>query len=136
MPFQVERIPGKNIIIVRSNGKLRAEEAHDSYRAVAEILDTMEGIVYRITDVRRQTMTYQEMLQLVELAISGKPGSLVDPRVKNIWVGREYYALQARELFRERGLMIPLFASMEEALAAVEKMLENQSPPSTDDESG
>jgi hypothetical protein len=136
MPFQVERIPDKNIVIVRTDGGQHPEDAHYSYQAVAEILDTMEGTVYRIADVRGQTMTYEALLELVDLACRGKPGSLTDPRVKNIWVGREYYALRARELFQERGVLIPLFATMEEALEAVERMLENQSLPSTDADSG
>ena len=131
MPFQVTRVPNRNIIVLSAYGELTLEQIQEAYREIASLLNTMEGLVYRITDVSDQTMTYEEMLRIVDAAVNGDAGSLTDPRIKNVWVGDGYYPLKVRELLRDRGVTIPLFGTMDEAMSAVERMLDDQSPSPT-----
>ncbi|RMF80240.1 MAG: hypothetical protein D6737_08630 [Chloroflexi bacterium] len=120
MPVTVEQVGDEPIILVTVKGHLDVEIAKDTYRRVAEIADTIEGKIIRITDVREQETTFPEMIEIVKKAAgTGMAGSASDKRIMNVFVGRDAMARVARDLMSNEqhgGVQMPMFHTMEDAM--------------------
>ena len=122
MPATVEQLPGEPIVIVRVTGHLTVEVMRDVYRQIAAIADQIEPPLYRITDTRFREASFAEMMAIVKEASKGMPGTTTDPRIRNVFVGRDRIAMVGRDAYvnndPNRNAM-PIFESIEDALTYV-----------------
>jgi hypothetical protein len=119
---QVERVPGEPIIIITIQGHLDAHVMQDVYQQVAELARTIEGPVYRITDLRLTEVTLADMVEIIKDAGRGIPGSASDPRIVNVFVGKNHMSRFAADMLRLRrfgGVYSVLMNTLEDALAYV-----------------
>ena len=93
MSATVTRMPDEPIIVVTVDGHLDVEIARALYRQIAELAAQIDGPIYRITDVRKQECSFTEMMGVIKEASQGMAGTTSDPRITNIFVGREKMAM-------------------------------------------
>lgn len=119
----VEQLPGEPIIVVTVDGYLDVDSVRDIYEKVAEFASTIDGAVFRITDVRRQKTTFDEMQKIIAEASKGTAGTTSDPRIKNVFVGLNPHAMLARAKLAEQSgkisAQMKTFIMMEQALTYV-----------------
>lgn len=89
MPATVEKLPDEPIILVTVNGHFDIEVARGIYAEIARLAKQIEGKIYRITDLRKQTTSFSDTVQVVKEASQKLPGTTSDPRIVNIFVGRD-----------------------------------------------
>jgi hypothetical protein len=119
---QVERVPGEPIIIITIQGHLDAHVMRDVYEQVANLARTIEGPVYRITDLRLMEVTLADMAEIIKDAGKGVPGSASDPRIVNVFVGKSHMSRFAADMLRLRrfgSVYSVLMNTLEDALAYV-----------------
>jgi hypothetical protein len=122
MPVTVEKLPDEPIILVTAVGEVNAEIMRDAYKQIAAICETIEGPIYRITDVRKQVTTFAKMMQIVQKAATGEAGTTTDPRIRSVFVGRDYFTLVGRDMYNNPkygGQYMPVFDTIEAALEAI-----------------
>jgi hypothetical protein len=119
---QVERVPGEPIIIITVQGHLDAQVMRGIYQQGAELARTIQGPVYRITDLRLMEVTLADMVEIIRDANKGVPGSVSDPRIVNVFVGKSHMSQFAADMLRLRrfgGAYSVLMNTLEDALAYV-----------------
>jgi hypothetical protein len=126
MSVTVEKLPHEPIVIVTIIGQLNITMMREAYAQIATILDACQPPVYRITDARAQETSFADMLDIIKEASHGMPGTTTDPRVCNIFVGRDKFARLAREAYINTGHPIPLFDTLEDALTYIHHELSSQ----------
>ena len=100
MSASVEKMPDEPIIVVTIDGHLDVEIAREVYAQIAKFAESIEGPIYRITDVRKQEISFMEMMAVIKEASKGMPGTTSDQRITNIFVGREKMAMLARDVLK------------------------------------
>jgi len=122
--YTVAKVPDKPIIVVSVVGHFNVEMARAIYAKIAEIAATIEGPIYRITDIREERTSFADIIGVIKEASTGAAGSTTDPRIKNVFVGDERMARVARDaLVRQTGVPMPMFAKMEDAFAHINNEL-------------
>ena len=122
MTTQVERVPGEPIIIITIQGHLDAHVMRNVYQQAAELARTIEGPVYRITDLRLMEVTLADLVEIFKDASRGIPSSASDPRVVNVFVGKSHMSRFAADMLRLRrfgSAYSVLMNTLEDALAFV-----------------
>ena len=87
MPITVQRLPDEPFIVANCSGFLTREDFVGMFTQVNEMVQTMEGLVFRIADYRQAESSFMDILKTVQEATKGMPGSTADPRIQTIWVG-------------------------------------------------
>ncbi len=100
MSATVTKIPDEPIIVVTVDGHLDVEIARDVYAQIAALAQQIEGPIFRITDVRKQECSFMEMMAVIKEASQGATGTTSDPRITNIFVGRDKMAMLARDVLK------------------------------------
>lgn len=129
MPATVDRLPGEPIVVVTVTGHLTVEVMREVYRQIAKFADEIEPPIYRITDTRHREASFAEMMSIVKEAGKGMPGTTTDPRIRNVFVGRDKFAMIARDAYRNTNpekLSMPTFDNMEDALTYVRYEISRQ----------
>jgi hypothetical protein len=129
MPATVERLPNEPIIIVTVTGQLTVEVMRDVYRQIAEIADDVVPPLYRITDTRFREASFAEMMAIIKEASKGMPGTTTDPRIRNMFVGRDKMAMIGRDCYSNvtpQGNVMPMFETIEEALVYIRLEIDKQ----------
>lgn len=122
MSIKVERIPNKPIILLTSKGAMTVDDVLKAYEETAQLAGEMNGLIYRVVDVREQTTTFPEMMEIMKVVNQNTMGSPSDERIQTIYVGREKFAMMAREMFsRKTGRAFPIFETVEAAFDAISK---------------
>jgi hypothetical protein len=102
MPATVEKLPDEPIILVTIDGHLDVAIARQIYAEIAELAQDIEGKVYRITDLRKQTSSFMDTIGVVKEAAKGSPGTTSDPRITNVFVGHGKVAPTTLNLMRQK----------------------------------
>ena len=120
MPITVERLPDEPFIVANCSGFLTREDFVGMFIEVNAMVQTMDGLVFRIADYRLAESSFMDILKTVQEATKGMPGSTSDPRIQTIWVGTSQWIALARNFFQQQQfgtLHIPTFHNMEDAFA-------------------
>lgn len=120
MSVSVELFPDEPILLVTIEGHLDAPMVHELYGQIGELTEGMEAPIYRITDVRKLETSFAEVLGIIKEAMKDSPGTTTDPRIFNIFVGRDKMAMIARDMLRRINPdNHPLLDSIEDALTYI-----------------
>ncbi|MBZ0290079.1 MAG: hypothetical protein K8I30_20810 [Anaerolineae bacterium] len=120
MPIMVSQLPNEPIIVADCSGFLTREDFIGMFTQVNEMVQTMDGLIFRIADYRQAESSFMDILKTVQEATKGMPGSTADPRIQTIWVGTSQWIALARNFFQQQQfghLQIPTFHNMEDAFA-------------------
>jgi hypothetical protein len=121
MAYTIEKLPDEPIIILTVRDPLGTPAEHrKSHEEMVAVINTIEGNVYRITDMRELNINFADMLhRIAEEAKARSAGAMSDERIKGIVVGsHDMVRLGTQALSQQQygGLKIPLFERLEEAL--------------------
>lgn len=116
MPATVEQYGDESIIVLTFIGTINAEIVRDAFMQCAEIADTIEGMVYRISDIRQGEATFRDVLGVIAQVRARIPGASGDPRIKGVFVGTHPLAKLYADFLRQLGIQTPFFKTVEEAL--------------------
>lgn len=120
MPVTLERLEGEPIILVTVDGHLNGDMVRELYHNIGVIAQEIDGPVYRITDVRKLHTTFAELMGIMKEALKDSPGTTSDNNITNIFVGREKFALLARDMMKRANPdNHPLFDTIEDALTFI-----------------
>jgi hypothetical protein len=116
------RLPGEPIIVVKPALPVEQniEHVYTIDARCDQIASELGGPLYRIMDMRFADLAFSDILLFLDLEKEGRPGSLVDPRVRTLMVGHHpLLKIAARKTLQELDVTVPVFDSMDEALAYV-----------------
>ena len=119
MSVRVEKLPDQPVIILTYQGHMDVETVKSAFVQSAVIADTINGTVYRISDVRKGEGNFADVVNIIKAIRESALGSSADPKIKGIFVGghqmvRLYADILKQEQFGATN--IPFFKTMEEAL--------------------
>jgi hypothetical protein len=127
MPFRVERLNNKPIITTTwSEPADIAKEMPASWKEIDSQIGPGESEIYSITDLRELSISFSSIVSGMALQRGRMAGSASDPRIRSILVGAGVlWQVVSRAVRQVQGASIelPLFSTMEEALAHVNKKL-------------
>jgi hypothetical protein len=120
MGFTLVRLPDEPIIIVNIRLPIR-----DHREAIAQLDDTARRLIdecgcaiYSIVTIGDQDLTFSDILLFISEQRAGRSGSLLDLNVHVLLVGTHPLLASGVEHFqREFGIIVPLFATVDEAVA-------------------
>ncbi len=116
MPANVEQYGDESIIVLTFIGAINAEIVRDAFARCAEIANTIEGTIYRISDIRQGEATFRDVLGVIAHVRARVPGASGDPRIKGVFVGTHPLAKLYADFLRQFGIQTPFFKTVEEAL--------------------
>jgi hypothetical protein len=130
MSITVEKLPNEPIIVVTYGGKLNLEIVSDAFRKSAEIMDRLEGTVYRISDIRQGTGAFSKTMDIIHKIRQSQnvSGSTLDPRLKAVFVGSHILAQMYADILKQSeygSKEIPFFDDIDEALAYIRNDIAN-----------
>jgi hypothetical protein len=119
MSVKVERLPSEPIIVLTYQGHMDVETVTSAFIESAKLAEQIDGVVYRISDVRLGEGDFGDVMKIIVEIRKGIPGSTADPKIRGVFVGghqmvRLYADILKQEQFGATN--IPFFKSMEEAL--------------------
>ncbi len=122
MTVTTRRIPNEQIIVVTISNPFTAGDPTTGNRETARLLDENKGPVYRIEDLSSLDLPFSVLVQgMAEATHRSSEGSLNDPRAPRlIMVGSKpnhQMIVDSLKQAQYGGLNVPLFATVEEALA-------------------
>lgn len=128
MVFSVERLEGEAIIIFTLldgyDFELDTQAAHQE---IAKLTDQInQKPLYRITDFSQVTMSFTDLVLGLTSGTKAEPGSLADPRLRNLFVGNDdMVEFAAESLIQTQYGKIPtlVFTSKHEAVAYARALL-------------
>lgn len=123
----INKLPDEPIIIATyTKGQPPAEAIEEVIQYTAQLLDEVEGVIYRIEDLTEADMTFGDAVQVMGAVTKNRPGSARDPRVKTLLVGAGTLLDLSAKAFQQTqygGLQVPLYSSVEEALANARELI-------------
>jgi hypothetical protein len=123
MNFNIEKLPHEPIVICTMAATFDPANEYPAFWAqLGKAVQGLEGPIYRIPLVLDLDFNFGRMaVAIAEEARSGKPGSLGDPRIRNLLVSQAALAqLSIESLQQEQYGRLDntlLFSTVEEALA-------------------
>ena len=88
MPIYVEKLEDEPIIFLTLQAPLRLpEEMRSAIDEIAHMIEQFYGIYYRIVDVSDPDIRFNDIVMAIAESAKGKPGSMTDPRARNVYVG-------------------------------------------------
>ncbi|MEO8394349.1 MAG: hypothetical protein ABI700_15260 [Chloroflexota bacterium] len=119
MPVRVERLPNEPILIATLSGLVTEQDFFELYHLSSALIGMDGGAFYRISDLRAATSTFGDILKAIQKAAQEMPASLMDPQIQVTFVGENTWINLARDFFLKRGINLPVFLDMENALESV-----------------
>ncbi len=119
MPVKVERLPGEPILVMTYTGHMDVETVTKGFTESAKLAEQIDGVVYRISDVRLGEGDFGDVMKVIAEIRKGIPGSTADPKFRGVFVGgHQMVRLYADILKQEQfgATTIPFFKTMDEAL--------------------
>jgi hypothetical protein len=129
MSATVEQYGDESIILLTFVGTINAEIVRDAFAQCTEITETIEGTVYRITDIRQGEATFRDVLGVIAQVRARVPGASGDPKIKGVFVGAHPLAKLYADFLRQFGIQTPFFKTVEEALDYVRMELKRVPHP-------
>lgn len=130
MSVQVEKLPDLPVIILTYEGHMDVETVKSAFIQSAAIAATIDGIVYRISDVRKGEGSFADVVNIIKSIRESTLGSSADPKIKGVFVGGHQLARMYADFLKQEqfgSTAIPFFQTMEEALEYVQIELQNLS---------
>jgi hypothetical protein len=127
MPFYVEPLENDPIILitVMPPSDALSDPAH-IIQECAQLMAGMGGPIYRIADLSQMDLQFSEVAFTLNEERSGRPGSMTDPRVRNVFIGCQSMVQMAAKSAGQAqygGISVPVFASLDEAMAHIQSEL-------------
>lgn len=123
MPVKVEKLPDKPVIILTYQGHMDVETVKSAFSQSAAIAASIDGIVYRISDVRNSEGSFADVVNVIKAIRVNTVGSSADPKIKGVFVGNNQFARMYADFLKQQefGITnIPFFQTLEEALEYIE----------------
>jgi len=128
MPVKVEKLPDLPVIILTYEGHMDVETVKSAFAQSAVIAASLDGIVYRISDVRKSEGNFTDVVNVIKAIRVNALGSSADPKIKGVFVGNNQFARMYADFLKQEqfGITnIPFFQTLEEALGYI-KLDRNQ----------
>ena len=122
MSVQVTKLPNEPIIILTYEGLLDVETVKSAFQQSVELMQNIDGPVYRISDVRAgdaDERGFAELFKLIGQLRNGVAGSSADPRIHGVFVGGNQLARLYADFMRQNQFgsrLIPFYQTVDEAL--------------------
>ncbi len=123
MPVKVEKLPDLPVIILTYEGHMDVETVKSAFSQSAIIAASIDGIVYRISDVRNSEGGFTDVVNVVKAIRVNALGSSADPKIKGVFVGNNQFARMYADFLKQEqfGITnIPFFQTLEEALEYID----------------
>lgn len=120
MGFTIEWIPNEPILVVTGSGLLAMDDFVKMFAQVTQMIEGVEGPIYRISDYTTADTSFMDVMKAVKLAASHAPGSSFDPRLHTVFVGTSQWISLGRTALQQPqfgGIMVPTFVTLDDALA-------------------
>lgn len=123
MPVKVEKLPDLPIIVLTYEGHMDVETVKSAFSQSAVIAASLDGMVYRISDVRKSEGSFTDVVNVIKAIRVNAVGSSADPKIKGVFVGNNQFARMYADFLKQKqfGITnIPFFQTLEEALEYIE----------------
>lgn len=119
MAVTVEKMKDEPIIRATVTGNMTGQDAVEIFTRSAEILKTIKGHAFRITDVRKMDTNFADVMDMLKEASKGMPGSTTDPNLSVVMVGPHSLTRFFANAMRQGqfgSANVPVFQEMDDAL--------------------
>lgn len=119
MPIKVERLADLPCVIAVYEGMIKSQDVEELFDETVKLIPDIQGHYYRINDFRTAESTFADIVQMINTARGGRPGSTTDPNLTAIVVGTNEWGQMMRKYFgqeRYGALNIPFVHTLEEAI--------------------
>src|SRR5437868_3158522 len=119
MPVLVTQLPNEPIIVLTYEGAIDAETVKSAFHQSAELMASIGGAVYRISDVRLIQTDERIVVELFKLIVELRKditGSSADPRIHGVFVGDHHIARFYADFMRQNqfgGTLIPFYHTLD-----------------------
>ncbi|MBI1276728.1 MAG: hypothetical protein GC179_01235 [Anaerolineaceae bacterium] len=123
MPVNVEKLPNLPVIVLTYEGHMDVETVKSAFTQSVVIAVTIDGIVYRISDVRKGEGSFADVVNIIKSIRESALGSSADPKIKGVFVGGHQLARMYADFLKQEqfgSTAIPFFQTLEEALEYIE----------------
>lgn len=123
MSVHVEKLPDLPVIVLTYEGHMDVETVKSAFSQSAVIASSLDGVVYRISDVRNSEGNFTDVVNIIKAIRINALGSSADPKIKGVFVGNNQYARMYADILKQEefGITnIPFFKTLEEALEYIE----------------
>jgi hypothetical protein len=131
MPVTVEQLGDQPIIVATFTGFVDLPTVQEMFRRSAEFKSKLRTPFYRITDVTNIETSLKDLLDIVNEASQGIPGSSTDPDIKGMFVGTNKWVGLFQSTISEAeygSVSIPAFTSREDALNYISRQRDEAAP--------
>ena len=134
MPVLVTQLPNEPIIVLIYEGAIDAETVKSAFHQSAELMASIGGTVYRISDVRLIQTDERIVVELFKLIVELRKditGSSADPRIHGVFVGDHQMARFYADFIRQNqfgGTLIPFYHMLDEALNYIHLKIKEVQP--------
>lgn len=119
--YTIQRLASEPIIIITYWGPTDLGKVAEGISAkIDAFIKPDETKVYCIHDLRGAILDFRRVIWALSVERQNRPGAGGDPRLRTLVIGRgiaAHIAFKASERFQHSSLRIPVFSTMEEALA-------------------
>ena len=129
MTVTVTRLRGQPIIVATVSGRHSLQTMLEVFTRSAELITDSDPFLYRITDFTGVDSTLADVVAMAREARQGLPGSTTDSRFRPVFVGSNAWVKLGHEAMRQPqfgGVVIPIFDTMDAALAYVHDQIARQ----------
>ena len=128
MSVKVEKLPDLPVIILTYEGHMDVETVKSAFIQSADIAATIDGTVYRISDVRKGEGSFADVINVIKAIRASALGSSADPKIKGVFVGGHQLARMYADFLKQEqfgSTAIPFFQTLEEALEFIRVDVQN-----------
>jgi hypothetical protein len=130
MTVKVEKLSDSPVIVLTYESHMNVETVKSAFTQSAAIASTINGTVYRISDVRKGEGNFADVVNVIKAIRGSSIGSSADPKIKGVFVGGHQLARMYADFLKQEqfgNTAIPFFQTMEEALEYIELERKQQS---------
>ena len=116
MPIITQKVDDLPVVISTYSGYITREEVEQMYQDTERLLSDAGERYYRISDVTHADTSFPDFIKITSSMTQGRKFGTSDPNMQVVFVGTNQWIYNIRNLAQQRGIHLPNFFSLEEAM--------------------
>lgn len=121
MPITTHKVDDLPVVISTYSGHITPEEVEQMYQDTERLLAEAGDRYYRISDVTHADTTFPEFIKITTSMTKSGKFRTGDPNLQVVFVGTNQWMYNIRNLAQQKGIILPNFFSLDEALEYIQR---------------
>lgn len=122
MSVTVVQLPGEPIVLATISGRFSPDDLQTVLQRTSALCSEITPHAHRVLDLRSAHTTLSDMILMIRASAHSTPGTLIDPDLHTILVGRSQFTQILVDALRQPqygGVTIPLYQTLADALNTI-----------------